>query len=77
MGKTAWLNWSENGQEWVLRIWEGEGWRYENSWKVEQRGEDEDGNSLDMVADSALCYLANLHDEGYEIKVTLNGNYHQ
>ena len=76
--RTAWLNWSSRGSEWVLRLYEDEGgWRYENSWKIEERGEDEDGNSLDVVSDAALCYLANLQDDGYRLKVTLDGNYTQ
>lgn len=76
--RTAWLNWSEKGKEWVLRLYEDEGgWRYEDSWKVEERGEDEDGNSLDMICDSTLAYLANLQEEGWRIKITLNGNYTQ
>ena len=75
--KTAWLNWNEQGKEWVLRLWEGDGWFYEDSWKIEERGVDKDGNSLDVVCDNALCYLAGLHDEGYVIKVTIGGNYHQ
>lgn len=76
-GKTAWLNWSEKEGAWVLRLWEGDGWFFDSKWSVDYQGEDEDGNTVDLVDDSVLVAIANLQDEGYKVKVTLNGNYTQ
>ena len=75
-GKMAWLNWSEKEGAWVLRIWDA-GWRYDSTWSVDYQGEDEDGNTIDLVDDSLLVRMAELQDDGYRTKVTLNGDYRQ
>lgn len=74
--KTAWINWSDRQDQWVLRLFD-DGWRFDNAWDVDHQGEDEDGDPIDFVSDSILCEIARLQDEGYEVKVTLNGDYRQ
>ena len=69
--KQAWINWSEETETWVLRLWIDEKWQFSKSWGVRHDKEDPiTGNPNDWVHDSIICEIARMQDLGYSVKVT-------
>ena len=64
--KQAWINWSQNENKWILRLWIDNEWLFSKSWAIKEENED----GIGYVSERLVIEIARLQAHGYSVKVT-------
>ena len=66
--KKAWLNYSTDTRQWIIRLWIDDEWVTSKAFMTSHKDEE---TGCQLVSDELICELAYLQDLGYSLKITV------